>query len=78
MDNVVVGATGAVCFLMAQASTNWFESFTPLGIVALVVYFFLFKFDKKMDIIEEKTSKIDQKIDSLILKGKENESEQNQ
>ncbi len=78
MDNTIVGITGAVCYILAQTSTNWFESFTPLGIVALVVYFFLFKFDKKLDIIEYKTRKLDEKIDRLILKEKETESEQSE
>lgn len=58
MDNVIVGITGATCFLMAQMSTNWFESITPLGIVALVVYYFLWKFDKKLDVVDERTREI--------------------
>lgn len=58
MDNVIVGSTAAVCFVMAQMSTNWFESITPLGIVALVVYYFLWKFDKKLDVVDDRTREI--------------------
>ena len=55
MDNMIVGATGAICFLLAQYSTNVFESMTPLGIIAIVVYYFLIKFDKKLDKLEDLT-----------------------
>lgn len=63
MDNAIVGATGAVCFMLAQLSTNWVESITPLGIVGIVVYYFLWKFDKKLDSIEDTTREIKQKLD---------------
>lgn len=46
MDNVIVGLTGLFCYLLAQASTEWYENITPLAIVAFVVYYFLAKFDK--------------------------------
>ena len=62
MDNFIVGVTGACCYLMAQVSTNWIESVTPLSIVALVVYYFLCKFDKKLDSLEDKTDDIQKDI----------------
>lgn len=55
MDNAIVGATGALCFVLAQTSTNWIDSVTPLSIVAIVVYYFLWKFDRKLDVIEDTT-----------------------
>lgn len=58
MDNAIVGATGALCFVLAQTSTNWIESVTPLSIVAIVVYYFLWKFDRKLDVIEDTTRKL--------------------
>lgn len=58
MDNLIVGLTGATCFVMAQSATNWLDSVTPLGIVALVVYYFLWKFDRKLDIVEDATREI--------------------
>lgn len=65
MDNLIVGLTGATCFVMAESATNWLDSVTPLGIVGLVVYFFLFKFDKKMDWIVGRIQRIDNKIDKV-------------
>lgn len=68
MDNAVVGLTGFVCYIMAQMSTNWFDSLTPLGIVAIVVYYFLFKFDKyfvkfdkRLDDISDTVNDIDRR-----------------
>ena len=68
MDNLVVGLTGATCFIMAQSATNWFDSITPLGIVAIVVYYFLWKFDKKLDIIEDTTRELETDMKLLIEK----------
>ncbi len=65
MDNAIVGATGAVCFLVAQVSTGWVESVTPLTIIAVVVYYFLYKFDKKLDSLEDKTEDIHEKIKQM-------------
>lgn len=67
-DNVIVGATGAACFILAQTSTNWIESITPLGIVAIVVYYFLIKFDKKLDVIEDTTRKLLEMKEKKIVK----------
>lgn len=76
MDNAIVGTIGAVCFLMAQASTNWIESVTPLSIVAIVVYYFLWKFDRKLDVIEDTTRAMDKNLQHLLDKDKESENEQ--
>lgn len=65
MDNLIVGLTGAVCFVAAETSTTWFDNLTPLGIVALVVYYFLWKFDRKLDVIEDRTKEIKDKIDEM-------------
>ena len=65
MDNLIVGVTASICFVMAQASTNWFESTTPLGIVAAVVYFFLWKFDKKLDTVEDTTREIKNNVEEI-------------
>lgn len=65
MDNMIVGLTGATCFVMAQTSMNWIDSVTPLGIVAIVVYYFLWKFDKKLDVLEEQTRNIKINVDSI-------------
>ncbi|MBQ2622311.1 MAG: hypothetical protein IJF84_13310 [Thermoguttaceae bacterium] len=65
MDNAIVGATGLVCFMCAQVSNSWIESVTPLTIVAVVVYFFLVKFDKKLDSLEKKTDDIHDEIKEL-------------
>lgn len=65
MDNAIVGATGLVCFVFAQVSTHWIESVTPLTIVAVVVYYFLVKFDKKLDALEKKTDDIHDEIKDL-------------
>ena len=74
MDNAIVGATGTVCFLMAQVSTNWIESITPLGIVGIVVYYFLWKFDRKLDVVEDQTRDIKNNVDEIrdkLERGKE-------
>lgn len=76
MDNAIVGTIGAACFLMAQASTNWIESVTPLSIVAIVVYYFLWKFDRKLDVIEDTTRAMDKNLQHLLDKDKESENEQ--
>ena len=65
MDNMIVGLTGATCFIMAQSATNWFESATPLGIVAAVVYFFLWKFDRKLDSVEDTTRTIKEDVEEI-------------
>lgn len=65
MDNVIVGITGLVCFATAEVSTGWFESLTPLGIVALVVYYFLYKFDKKLESIDHQTAEIKEAVERL-------------
>lgn len=62
MDNAIVGLTGATCFVLAEASTSWIESVTPLSIVAIVVYYFLWKFDRKLDSLEDKTDDIQKDI----------------
>lgn len=76
MDNAIVGIIGAICFLLAQLSTNWVESVTPLGIVAIVVYYFLWKFDKKLDIIENTTRELYKNVQHLIEKEKADEQQQ--
>lgn len=73
MDNLMVGLTGAVCFVAAETSTTWFDNLTPLGIVGLVVYFFLFKFDRKLDVIEERTKEIKEDVDDLKKEVKRDE-----
>ena len=73
MDNLIVGLTGAVCFVAAETSTNWIDSLTPLGIVALVVYYFLWKFDRKLDVIEERTKEIKDDVDDLKKEVKRDE-----
>lgn len=65
MDNMIVGITGAACYVMAQTATNWFDSITPLGIVALVVYYFLIKFDRKLDTINATTKDIDDRLKTI-------------
>lgn len=65
MDNFIVFATGATCFTMAQFSTNWIESASPLGIIAIVVYFFLTKFDKKLDAVENATREIKSNVEEI-------------
>ena len=65
MDNLMVGLTGAVCFVAAETSTTWIDNLTPLGIVGLVVYFFCFKFDRKLDVIAEQTKEIKEDVDDL-------------
>ena len=74
-DNAIVGAIGAICFVMAQTSTNWIESVTPLSIVAIVVYYFLWKFDRKLDVIEDTTRELKE---HFVNAGKESEHDDNE
>ena len=66
MDNLLVGLTGATCYILAQSASNWFDSVTPLGIVALVVYYFLCKFDKKLDVVEDQTCDVKKTVDQIL------------
>lgn len=63
-DNLCVISAAIAGSILAQVSTTTMENITALGIVALVVYFFLVKFDRKMDTQ-------DRKIDLLIEKMKQ-------
>ena len=62
MDNAIVITAGVLGLLASQYTTGVVENFTPLGIVGLVVWYFLTKFDKKLDNIESLTTKIHNKI----------------
>lgn len=62
MDNAIVISAGVLGVLVSQYTTGVVENFTSLGIVGLVVWFFLTKFDKKLDTIEDLTTKIHNKI----------------
>lgn len=65
MDNAIVGVTGLTCYILAETATNWVDSISPLGIVALVVYYFLIKFDKKLDAVEKATNKIEIDVEEI-------------
>lgn len=65
MDNAIVGVTGFTCYILAETATNWIDSISPLGIVALVVYYFLIKFDKKLDAVEKATNKIEIDVEEI-------------
>lgn len=73
VGNAIIPIVGTVGVLMAQASTTFIESATPLGIVALCVYYFLAKFDKKMDALMERTKSIESVIIELSEDKKEDE-----
>ena len=62
MDNAIVITAGVAGLLVSQVTGGVVENFTSLGIVGLVVWFFLTKFDKKLDNIEALTTKIHNKI----------------
>lgn len=72
MDNLIVSSVSIgslyLCDVLPQAA---FPEVTPLAIVAVCVYYFLSKFDKKMDALMERTEKIEDYID--IQKEKEKE-----
>ena len=78
MDNTIVGVTGLTCYIMAQTATNWIDSISPLGIVALVVYYFLIKFDKKLDAVEKATSKIEIDVEEIKDKVELNKEKENE
>lgn len=78
MDNAIVGVTGLTCYIMAQTATNWIDSISPLGIVALVVYYFLIKFDKKLDAVEKATSKIEIDVEEIKDKVELNKEKENE
>ena len=63
MDNVIVGITGLLGLVVAQLTNGVVENISALGIVAAVVYFFLFKFDKKLDKLEDLTLDIHKRLD---------------
>ena len=73
MDNIAVTATSIfglyLCEVLPQSA---FPEVTPLAIVALCVYYFLTKFDKKMDAVVDKTDK----IEDLIKDQRRREEEQ--
>lgn len=73
MDNLLVGLTGAVCLFAAETATTWYENLSPLAIVAFVVYYFLWKFDRKLDVIEDTTREIKEEIDKKAKCDKEDE-----
>lgn len=64
LDDLCVISTAIAGCVLAQVSTTTVENVTSLGIVAAVVYFFLVKFDRKMD-------SQDRKIDLLLEKLKQ-------
>ena len=72
MDNLIVSSVSiGSLYLCEVLPTTAFPEVTPLAIVAVCVYYFLSKFDKKMDALMERTEKIEDYID--IQKEKEKE-----
>lgn len=70
MDNLIVSSVSIVSlFLCDVLPQTAFPEVTPLAIVAVCVYYFLSKFDKKMDALMERTEKIEDYI--AIQKEKE-------
>ena len=67
LDDIIVVTTSIGGILLAQSSTTAFENMTALGIVAIVVYFFLVKFDRKMD---SQDRKIDLVLERIKQHGK--------
>ena len=64
MDNVIVSSVGIGCLYLCEIVPQMgLPEVTPLAIVALCVYFFLTKFDKKMDALLDRTEKIEDYID---------------
>lgn len=62
LDDIIVVLTGVGGILLAQFSTTAVENITPIGIVAIVVYFFLVKFDRKMDSQDRKIDLVLERI----------------
>ena len=67
LDDIIVVTTSLCGILLAESSTTAFENITALGIVAIVVYFFLVKFDRKMD---SQDRKIDLVLERIKQHGK--------
>ncbi len=65
MDNYIVSVAGTLGVLCSQVMPqNPIGEVTPLAIVGVCVYFFLMKFDRKMDALMERTEKIEDYIDN--------------
>lgn len=64
MDNLIVSSVSIaslyLCEVLPQAGI---PEVTPLAIVACVMYFFLTKFDKKMDKLLDRTEKLEDYVD---------------
>ena len=64
MDNLIVCSTGVGCLFLCEILPQGWPEVTPLGIIAVVVYFFLTKFDKKMDTLLDRTEKLEDFVDN--------------
>lgn len=64
MDNLIVCSTGVGCLFLCEILPQGWPEATPLGIIAVVVYFFLTKFDKKMDTLLDRTEKLEDFVDN--------------
>lgn len=73
MDNLIVSSVGiGSLYLCEVLPTNAFPEVTPLAIVAVCVYFFLSKFDKKMDCLLARTEKLEDYVESKEKEEKRN------
>ena len=77
MDNAIVGATGLLCYILAKASTEWYENITPLAIVAFVVYYFLAKFDKYFVKFDKRLDEISVTVNDIDKRTKHIEGDEN-
>lgn len=73
MDNLIVSSVSVgslyLCEVLPQAA---FPEVTPLAIVAVCIYFFLNKFDKKMDCLLARTEKLEDYVENKEKEEKRN------
>ena len=62
MDNAVVITVGVLGLMVSQLTNGVVENVTALGIVGFTVYYYLTKFDTKLNNIESLTTEIHKKI----------------